>query len=76
VVIGQDGKDIPKEHALDYVAGYTVGNDISCRAWQSDPKFAGGAPQWCFSKGLDKYAPIGPAIVSREVYLNILYIAG
>src|SRR5262249_44161555 len=29
VVIGKKCKDVPKEKALDYVAGYTCGNDVS-----------------------------------------------
>jgi hypothetical protein len=35
--------------------------------WQKDPNYAGGLPQWCFSKGFDKFAPIGPCIVSNKV---------
>ena len=31
VVIGKDAKNIKKEDALDYVLGYTAGNDISSR---------------------------------------------
>lgn len=67
VVIGKDGKDIPEDRALEYVAGYVSGNDVSARTWQRDPKYAGGVPQWCFSKSFDKYAPLGPALVSTEV---------
>ncbi|KAI9497288.1 degradation of aromatic compounds [Zychaea mexicana] len=67
IVIGKTGKDIPIEKVGEYVAGYTVANDVSCRKWQRDPKYAGGVPQWCFSKGFDKFAPIGPAIVSQKV---------
>ncbi|KAA8902968.1 hypothetical protein TRICI_005774 [Trichomonascus ciferrii] len=37
VVIGKEGKDIPESKALSCVAGYTVGNDVSARTWQSDP---------------------------------------
>lgn len=50
VVIGQDAKDVSAEEALSYVAGYTVGNDISARKWQRNPERAGGVPQWCFAK--------------------------
>lgn len=67
VVIGKDAKDIPESEALNYVAGYVSGNDVSARTWQRDPKFAGGVPQWCFSKSFDKYAPLGPALVSPRV---------
>lgn len=67
VVIGKDGKDIPESEALTYVGGYTVGNDVSARLWQSDPKYAGSMPRWNFSKGFDKYAPLGPALISSKV---------
>jgi 2-keto-4-pentenoate hydratase/2-oxohepta-3-ene-1,7-dioic acid hydratase in catechol pathway len=70
VVIGRDGKDIPVEDALSFVAGYTAGNDVSARKWQRDPKFAGGVPQWCFSKSFDKYAPLGPVVVSPSFLEN------
>ncbi|KAK2786860.1 hypothetical protein FQN52_007601 [Onygenales sp. PD_12] len=67
IVIGKSGKNISKEDALSHIAGYVSSNDVSCRHWQRDPKFAGGVPQWCFSKGFDKYAPLGPMIVSTKV---------
>lgn len=41
-----------------------VSNDVSARKWQRDPAYAGSVPQWCFSKGFDKWAPLGPMIVS------------
>lgn len=62
--MGRDGKDIPESEALDYIAGYTVGNDISARDWQRDPSKAGPVPQWSFSKPFDYYAPLGPSLVS------------
>lgn len=43
---------------------------MSCRGWQRDPKKAGGVPQWCFSKGFDRFAPLGPMIVSPTVVGN------
>lgn len=49
---------------MEYIAGYVVSNDVSARTWQKDPAYAGVVPQWCFSKGFDKYAPLGPMIVS------------
>lgn len=45
-------------------------NDISARKWQRDPAYAGNVPQWCFSKGFDKWAPLSPVIVSPEVVHN------
>lgn len=70
IVIGKTGKDIPRSQALDYVAGFVASNDISARKWQRDPAFAGGVPQWCFSKGFDKFAPLGPMLVSPQVVGN------
>lgn len=42
IIIGKPGRDIPESKALDYVLGYSVGNDISHREWQI--KKGGG--QW------------------------------
>ncbi|EMD88340.1 hypothetical protein COCC4DRAFT_149898 [Bipolaris maydis ATCC 48331] len=67
IVIGKTGKNISKDDAIAHVAGYVSSNDISSRKWQRDPAYAGGVPQWCFSKGFDKYAPIGPLMVSPAV---------
>ena len=52
---------------MNYVAGYAASNDVSASTWQRDPAYAGVVPQWCFSKGFDKFAPLGPMIVSPIV---------
>lgn len=70
IVIGKTGRDIPKDRALEYIAGYVAGNDISARTWQRDPAYAGGVPQWCFAKGFDKFAPLSPVLVSPSVVGN------
>lgn len=67
LVIGKDAKDVPVEEALDYVAAYTCGNDISARKLQRDPKLAGRVPQWGFSKGFDTFAPLGPCLVRSDI---------
>jgi 2-keto-4-pentenoate hydratase/2-oxohepta-3-ene-1,7-dioic acid hydratase in catechol pathway len=67
LVIGQDAKDVPLADALDYVAAYTCGNDISSRKLQRDPEFAGKIPQWGFSKGFDTFAPLGPCLVAADL---------
>ena len=56
-----------EDRALDFVAAYTVGNDVSSRDWQREPDKAGPIPQWTFSKSFDKYAPIGPCLVSTAI---------
>ncbi|HSV91416.1 MAG TPA: fumarylacetoacetate hydrolase family protein [Desulfobacterales bacterium] len=62
VVIGREGKRIPRERALDYVAGYTVMNDVSGREAQfNDP-----AKQWLRGKSFDTFAPLGPALVTAD----------
>lgn len=68
--MGRDAKDVSREEALDYVAGYTCGNDVSSRKLQRNPELAGNVPQWGFSKGFDTYAPLGPCIVSTEIVSN------
>ncbi|KAF9773504.1 hypothetical protein IL306_008655 [Fusarium sp. DS 682] len=67
VLIGKNAKNVSESEALDYVAAYTAGNDISSRKWQRDPNLAGGVPQWGFSKGFDTFAPLGPVLVSSNV---------
>lgn len=61
-VIGRSGKDIPEAEALDYVAGYTVGHDVSARDFQLEKP--GG--QWLLGKTFDTFAPIGPEIVTAD----------
>jgi len=67
ILIGADCKDVRPENALDVIAGYTVGNDLSARDWQTDPALAGSRPQWCYGKSFDKFAPVGPCIVSPQI---------
>lgn len=67
IVIGKDAKNVSREDALSYVAAYTCGNDISSRKLQRDPAFAGGVPQWGFSKGFDTFAPLGPCLVRADL---------
>ena len=66
-MIGKDAKDVTEAEALDYVAAYTAGNDVSSRKLQRDPAFAGRIPQWGFSKGFDTFAPLGPCLVNSAL---------
>jgi len=66
LVIGKEGKNIRKEEALQYVGGYTIGNDVSARDWQL--KKAGG--QWMLGKTWDTFAPIGPSILLNPLLFN------
>ena len=62
VIIGKQGRRIRKEDAFKYVAGYTVGNDVSARDWQK------GRPggQWLLGKSPDTFAPTGPYLVTAD----------
>ena len=67
IVIGKDCKNVSEDEALNYVAGYVSSNDVSCRDWQMEKSKAGMMPQWSFSKTFDKYAPLGPCVVSTKL---------
>ncbi len=62
VVIGKSCKDASREHAIDFVAGYTCGNDVSARDWQLKK----GGTQWCRGKSFDTFAPVGPCLVTPD----------
>ena len=62
VIIGKACKDVTREHAFEYVAGYTCGNDVSARDWQLKK----GGSQWCRGKSFDTFAPLGPCLVTPE----------
>ena len=66
-MLGKPARNVSESDALDYVAGYVVSNDVSCREWQVDTAMGPGGGQWCFSKGFDAWAPIGPVIVAPSV---------
>jgi 2-keto-4-pentenoate hydratase/2-oxohepta-3-ene-1,7-dioic acid hydratase in catechol pathway len=55
-VIGRIAKNVPAERALDYVFGYTIGNDVTARDLQRSDG------QWARAKGFDTFCPLGPAI--------------
>ncbi|MDQ4062645.1 MAG: fumarylacetoacetate hydrolase family protein [Actinomycetota bacterium] len=61
VVIGRPAKNVSESEALEYVFGYTNGNDVSSR----DLQFSEGG-QWVRSKSIDTFAPIGPYIATRD----------
>lgn len=70
VVIGRGGKDIPLDHALDHVAGYAVGNDVSARSvdygYARDTSPAVGFFDWLAGKWPDGFCPYGPYLVTAD----------
>jgi 2-keto-4-pentenoate hydratase/2-oxohepta-3-ene-1,7-dioic acid hydratase in catechol pathway len=57
-VIGRACRGVSTDEALEYVFGYTCGNDVSARHWQRDDL------QWWRAKGADTFSPIGPVIAT------------
>ncbi|MCA3379255.1 MAG: fumarylacetoacetate hydrolase family protein [Roseomonas sp.] len=61
IIIGTRAKYVSEDQALDHVAGYAVGNDVSEREWQAE---RGGA--WDKGKGFDTFGPLGPWLVTKD----------
>ncbi|KAJ6096513.1 hypothetical protein N7486_007259 [Penicillium sp. IBT 16267x] len=64
-VTSAECRDISPKEAEDYILGYTVGNDLSCRMFQL-PQNSGG--QFYFAKAFDRFAPIGPTLISPKLF--------
>jgi 2-keto-4-pentenoate hydratase/2-oxohepta-3-ene-1,7-dioic acid hydratase in catechol pathway len=62
IVVGKRGRNLTANQAAEYVAGYTVGHDVSARDWQlkKDGK------QWMVGKTFDTFAPLGPVLVTTD----------
>jgi 2-keto-4-pentenoate hydratase/2-oxohepta-3-ene-1,7-dioic acid hydratase in catechol pathway len=59
-VIGEEARRVEADEAMDHVAGFTVGNDVSARDLQH------GDGQWVRGKSLDGFAPTGPELVTTD----------
>src|SRR5271169_603335 len=60
VVIGKPGRRIPRERALDHVAGYSLFNDATVRDFQLR------TPQWTMGKNFDGTGSFGPWLVTPD----------
>lgn len=60
IVMGKRAWNVSREEAMDYVFGYTCGNDMSLR----DAQMRSG--QWLIGKTMPGFAPTGPCIVTRD----------
>jgi 2-keto-4-pentenoate hydratase/2-oxohepta-3-ene-1,7-dioic acid hydratase in catechol pathway len=66
-IIGKRGKNISKDQVYDYIAGYTVLNDISFRDLQGLFNQASSlGMSWIRGKGMDNACPTGPCIVTKD----------
>ena len=65
VVIGAEAREVTDDEAMEHVAGYTPGNDVSAR----DLQFAD--EQWTRGKSLDSFGPIGPDLVTTDEIADV-----
>src|SRR3977135_3449855 len=68
-VIGRPAKNVPIDKALDYVAGYTIANDLSARDMGRRPNISDTSPfkaDWVAHKNFDGSCPMGPWIVPAQ----------
>ncbi|MDZ7333138.1 MAG: fumarylacetoacetate hydrolase family protein [candidate division KSB1 bacterium] len=68
VVIGKSGKYISESRAYEFVAGYTIVNDVTARELQI--KDIENKLPWMRSKSFDTFCPIGPYLVPHGVIDN------
>jgi 2-keto-4-pentenoate hydratase/2-oxohepta-3-ene-1,7-dioic acid hydratase in catechol pathway len=66
IVVGKRGRHIPETAAMDHVAGYSVGHDVSARDWQLEKD----GKQWMVGKTFDTFAPVGPTLVTKDEVPN------
>lgn len=62
IVIGKEGSNVTDDEAMDYIAGFTIFNDWSCRDLQRDESAAGLGP----AKGKDSATTLGPYVVTLD----------
>ena len=60
VVIGRRCRHVPRARAVEVIAGYMCGNDVSVRDWQNR------TPTMMMGKGFDTHGPTGPFIVTPD----------
>lgn len=65
VAIGTGGKNIPVESALNHVAGYAIGLDMTARDIQTSLKTK--SHPWELAKGLDTFAPLGTFVDAASI---------
>jgi 2,4-didehydro-3-deoxy-L-rhamnonate hydrolase len=63
VVIGASGRRVPRQHAMNFVAGYTLVNDITVRELVARPDLPRLGSDWLQSKGAPGFLPMGPYFI-------------
>jgi len=59
-VVGRRARHVPADRALEHVAGYMIGNDVSVRDWQVHSQ------TMTMGKSFDTHGPMGPWLVTRD----------
>ena len=62
VIIGKEGQNISRDAAMQHVAGFSIGQDVSDRKVQ----FAGNNAQWGLGKSFAGFSPVGPWLVTPD----------
>ncbi len=62
IVIGKRAWGVSEEEAMDYIFGYTCGNDLSCRDAQKRTS------QWLIGKAMPDFGPCGPWVVTADSF--------
>jgi len=65
LLIGKTGKKIKQKDAMDYIAGYTVGLDMTLRDLQTEAKKSGHP--WTISKCFDTSTVLGEFVSASEI---------
>jgi len=68
LIIGKTGKNIAESKAYEFVAGYTIMNDVTARAMQIQD--IENKMPWTRSKSFDSFGPIGPFLVPTKLISN------
>ncbi len=66
IVIGKPALNISKDEAMDHIAGFTLVNDLSERAWQLER-----SGQWVKGKSFPNFCPTGPALVTPDEFNDV-----
>ena len=66
IIIGKPAKNVSEENALEYIFGYTCGNDVSARDCQMRLD-----KQWARAKSFDTFCPLGPWIETEIKSLDL-----
>ncbi len=66
VVMGSKAQYIGEGEAMDHIAGFALGNDVSEREFQTER-----SGQWTKGKSHDSFAPIGPWLVTKDEIADV-----